>query len=51
MLGRKNFTQDEIDRAKSAVARQLRTYEAVFAAEARPWALSARRSRRCISTT
>jgi len=33
MLGRKNFTQDEIDRAKSAVARQLRTYEAVFAAE------------------
>jgi hypothetical protein len=32
MLGRKNFTQDEIDSPKSAVARQLRAYEAVSAA-------------------
>jgi hypothetical protein len=33
MLGRKNYKQDEIDSAKSAVARQLRAYEAVFPAE------------------
>lgn len=36
MLGRKDFSQDEIDSAKSAVARQLSAYEAVFAAEGAP---------------
>jgi hypothetical protein len=55
MLGRQNYTQEELDHPATAVDRQLKAYEALVRAvdaTSDPKAKSAlRRSNRCSATT